>query len=125
MSCRHSRADDRGWGRGIPAEHRGVGFGFLSVGHGADIERRQVHAEQFCYSLSAVNVPVFIQNLKSQDRGGGSRETSAEFLQKMQKIHLSLDKLVPVVVGEGPGERKTFLFCFGLVETYVREGNVF
>lgn len=78
------------------------------MGHGADIQRRQVHAEQFCNPLSAVNVSVFVQNLKTTDRRGGLGETSAELLQKRRETHLSLDKLVPVVVGEAPVERIRF-----------------
>lgn len=49
-----------------PAEHGSVGFRLLLVRHGADVQRGQVHAEQLCDPLSAIDVTVFVQHLKNE-----------------------------------------------------------
>ena len=91
----------------LPAEHGGVRLRLLLMRHGADVQRSQVHPEQLSNPLSAVDVPVFVQHLETPHTDvhllpdGSLLKTWPNLTRPKLKTHLSLHKLVPVVVGEG------------------------
>lgn len=86
----------------IPAEHGGVRFGLLLVCHGADVQGGQVHAQQLRDPLPTVDVAVFIQHLQMRRKYSlqEARNEQKPFFCPEKYTHLSLNKLVPVIVWE-------------------------
>ncbi len=63
----------------IPAEHGSVWFRLLSVCHGTDIQRGQVHTKQLSNPLSAVDVTIFIQHLQNTQLSFQCKKCSLHF----------------------------------------------
>lgn len=84
----------------VPCEHGVVRFLLFLLVLLTHVQGCQVDAQQLSDSLSAVDVPVLVQHL-DRDVQSKTVHTQSVHVPHPSDTHLSLHKLVPVVVGEG------------------------